>query len=279
MTDIIEKQLVGKRTDMRLCEDGLFASDDFIAVIDGVTSKGRQRWRTNAGDKTQGLSCGGYAKEIILSELENMPREIEKHDFFERLDCALSKAYFADVENDDITEWLRACIVVYSDFHKQVWSLGDCCCMINGKMFDSGKKIDSVLADLRAFVIEKALKDGNLPGQVFENDSGRQAILPFINMQLAFENDSSSRFGYGVLNGHGLKEDFIAVYDIMAGDTVVLASDGYPVLCDTLEKSELELENVLKNDPHCYKLYPETKGVENGNCSFDDRAYIKFSVR
>lgn len=98
-------------------------------------------------------------------------------------------------------------------------------------------------------------------------------------MQLAFENDSSSRFGYGVLNGHGLKEDFIAAYDIMAGDTVVLASDGYPVLCDTLEKSELELENVLKNDPHCYKLYPETKGVENGNCSFDDRAYIKFSVR
>ena len=27
MTDIIEKQLVGKRTDMRLCEDGLFESD------------------------------------------------------------------------------------------------------------------------------------------------------------------------------------------------------------------------------------------------------------
>ena len=102
------------------------------------------------------------------------------------------------------------------------------------------------MADLRAFVIEKALKDGNLPGQVFENDSGRQAILPFINMQLAFENDSSSRFGYGVLNGHGLKEDFIAVYDIMAGDTVVLASDGYPVLCDTLEKASWSLKNVLK---------------------------------
>ena len=33
MTDIIEKQLVGKRTDMRLCEDGLFESDDFIVII------------------------------------------------------------------------------------------------------------------------------------------------------------------------------------------------------------------------------------------------------
>ena len=140
MTDIIEKQLVGKRTDMRLCEDGLFASDDFIAVIDGVTSKGRQRWRTNAGNKTQRAVMRRICEGDNPFELENMPREIEKHDFFERLDCALSKAYFADVENDDITEWLRACIVVYSDFHKQVWSLGDCCCMINGKVFDSGKK-------------------------------------------------------------------------------------------------------------------------------------------
>ena len=279
MTDIIEKQLVGKRADMRQCEDGVFAGGDFIAVIDGVTSKGKQRWKKTGGDKPDGLSCGGYAKEIILSELENMPREIEKHDFFRRLDSALSAAYLAEVENDDITEWLRACIVVYSDFHKQVWSLGDCGCMINGRAFDSSKKIDSVLAQLRAFVIEKALKDGLSINQVVENDRGRQAVLPFINMQLAFENDSSSRFGYGVLNGHGLNEDFITVYDIMAGDTVVLASDGYPVLCDTLEKSERELEDVLKNDPHCYKLYPETKGVENGNCSFDDRAYIKFTVR
>ena len=48
MTDIIEKQLVGKRADMRLCEDGVFAGGDFIAVIDGVTSKGKQRWKRPA---------------------------------------------------------------------------------------------------------------------------------------------------------------------------------------------------------------------------------------
>lgn len=272
MIEIIEKQLIGKRPDMRLCEDGIFISGDFIAVVDGVTSKGRQRWNG-------GLSSGGYAKEIILETLSDIPRETEKEAFFEILNAALSKAYKNGIENDDITEWLRACIVVYSDFHKQIWCLGDCGCMINGRLFDNSKKIDAVLSDLRAFVIEKAVKDGLDESILYTADCGRDAIAPFINMQFAFENDSHSRFGYGVLNGHAPESDFIAVYDVMAGDTVVLGSDGYPKLCDTLEKSERQLALTIKDDPHCFRDFPGTKGIADGNCSFDDRAYIKFTVR
>ena len=37
--EIIEKSIIGKSTDQSLCEDGLFISEDFIAVIDGVTAK------------------------------------------------------------------------------------------------------------------------------------------------------------------------------------------------------------------------------------------------
>lgn len=271
MTEIIERQLIGKRPDPRLCEDGIFVSGDFIAVIDGVTSKGVQRWQ-------DGLSSGGYAKEIILRTLKDIPRETERDEFFKILDRALACAYSSETLHDSITEWLRACIVVYSDFYKQIWSLGDCGCMINGKYRESGKKIDEVLSDLRSLVIEKAVKDGMCEDELYSDDCGRQAITPFINMQLAFENDADSRFGYGVLNGHGVSESFIATYNLSQGDTVVLASDGYPELCDTLEKSERALEKALEADPHCFKKYPGTKGLSQDNCSFDDRSYIRFTV-
>ena len=37
---IIEQFICSKYPDQQTCEDGLFISSDFIAVIDGVTSKG-----------------------------------------------------------------------------------------------------------------------------------------------------------------------------------------------------------------------------------------------
>lgn len=271
MIDLKEKQLVGKRPDQTLCEDGIFISEDFVAVIDGVTSKGKQKWNGN-------LTSGGYAKEIIISELEKMPREITAQDFFTTLDNALYQAYHKDIINDDITEWLRACIVVYSDHHSQIWTVGDCACMINGKLFDNGKRIDSLLSELRSFVLYKNLKDGVSELDIEKDDMGRKAITPFINMQLEFENDYETPFGYPVLNGHGFDIRGLKTYDTIRGDTVVLASDGYPKLCTTLEQSEMMLTSALETDPLCYKKFLGTKGIAPENCSFDDRSYIKFIV-
>ena len=61
--------------------------------------------------------------------------------------------------------------------------------------------------------------------------------------------------------------------------SIVLASDGYPVLKGTLAESERELSEILKNDPLCYKVYCSTKGLKKGNVSFDDRSYIRFSLK
>ena len=41
---IIEQFICSKYPDQKKCEDGLFISSDFIAVIDGVTSKGALTW-------------------------------------------------------------------------------------------------------------------------------------------------------------------------------------------------------------------------------------------
>ena len=40
--EILEKFIFGKKQDK--CEDGYFINDDFIVVVDGVTSKGKKLW-------------------------------------------------------------------------------------------------------------------------------------------------------------------------------------------------------------------------------------------
>jgi glycerophosphoryl diester phosphodiesterase len=59
----------------------------------------------------------------------------------------------------------------------------------------------------------------------------------------------------------------------------VLASDGYPYLKDTLIASEQALQELLQNDPMLFRDYKTTKSVQEGNLSFDDRAYLKILLQ
>lgn len=59
---------------------------------------------------------------------------------------------------------------------------------------------------------------------------------------------------------------------------IVLASDGYPFLKPTLAESEAALEHLIARDPQCIHDFIATKGLEEGNKSFDDRTYIRFKV-
>lgn len=57
-----------------------------------------------------------------------------------------------------------------------------------------------------------------------------------------------------------------------------MASDGYPDLCETLRESEEKLKILLEKDPLMISIYKSTKGLQKGNTSFDDRAYISFDI-
>ena len=65
---------------------------------------------------------------------------------------------------------------------------------------------------------------------------------------------------------------------IRACREVVLASDGYPFLLPTLRDSEEALARQLKDDPQNLSFFLATKGIVEGNLSFDDRAYVRLYV-
>ena len=59
---------------------------------------------------------------------------------------------------------------------------------------------------------------------------------------------------------------------------IVMATDGYPKLFNTLSKTEKYLNYIKKNDPLCYKVFSNVKEIYYGQDSYDDRAYIRFEI-
>jgi hypothetical protein len=55
-------------------------------------------------------------------------------------------------------------------------------------------------------------------------------------------------------------------------------SDGYPVIGPTLAESESTLARLIGLDPWCVKELAGTKGVLEGQVSFDDRAYLRILI-
>lgn len=166
----------------------------------------------------------------------------------------------------------QASIVIYSVRKKELWCLGDCCYLLNGKEHRNTKRVDELLSQLRTFVHEVCVTGG---GKSDWGEDERRAILPFLEQQAWLANKESS-FGYGVFDGSYQALNFIRTIPVKDGDQVVISSDGYPRLFPTLAQSEAYLAGLLAKDPSCFYELRGTKGVLEGNVSYDDRAYLSF---
>lgn len=261
---IIEQFISGKKSDPSLCEDGLFISNDFIAVIDGVTAKSNTLF--------DGMAGGKAAMEKAKEYLKDADPDFTPEELFNGLNNAIRTLYA-----DEPTGEAAVFIVLYNIKHKKIWGLGDCQCLINGAHHSDEKIFDKIVGDVRALVLEIARIEGATDDDLIKNDIGREYITPLLKKQHLLAN-SNSRFGFAVLNGTPFDTEKIYRFDINDGDTVVLASDGYPKIFDTLEKSESYLKHTVDTNPLCDKEFVSTKGLVSGNSSFDDRTYIKFVV-
>lgn len=265
MPVILEQFSMSKSGRQEENEDLIYIDEKYIAVIDGATGKndavfcGKTGGQWSADLAAQALrGCGGHetAETVIEKIQQDMRRFL--------------------AENRTMPDELELCAsaVIYSIFHRQIWSVGDCQYRVDGKLTDNKKKVDDTLGQARALAIRCLLLEGMKEEELLANDLGRQAILPFLKKQKLLEN-ADGEFGYPVLNGRGAVTG-IGLEDIAPGTMIVLASDGYPYLENTLRESEDRLAELLREDPLCYKKFCSTKGLKKGNVSFDDRTYVRF---
>jgi glycerophosphoryl diester phosphodiesterase len=272
---VTEQYLKSKTNIESDCEDAIFISDNFSAVIDGVTSKSRRKFN----NESSGTVCSKLLKKALV-DLHYKSTAFQAVEF-------LTSTVFAMYKDLGIEEHLKnysverasACIVIYSNYKQEIWMVGDCQCRIDNVCYSNFKTIDNLLSNLRSLYIQTELEQGKSCDDLLINDTGREFILPLLERQSLFQNSSNkNEFTYGVIDGFKVPESEIKIIKLSDPKTIILASDGYPRLFKTLEESEEYLKKILDQEPLCYKEFKSTKGLKPGNSSFDDRAYIKMEI-
>lgn len=286
---IIESSIIGKKS-QEACEDGMVVTDDFIAVIDGSTSKTPKHLNPD-------MKNGRYAMMLISEYIrEELKADASVDEFCQGVTAYIyNKVY----EKLGVEEWLKehpeerltASAILYSRTRNEVWMVGDCQAIIDGKLYENGKPYEEKIARKRVELIEQGLSSAE----------ARKQIEPLlIKAMLSGQNQT-----YTVIDGFPIYREGVKVVSVSdsssvqdsvpasdsvpcsdsasASDTIpsssseiVLASDGYPFLKPTLAASEAALAEQIANDPQNIHSFIATKGIVEGNKSFDDRTYIRF---
>ena len=286
---IIESSIIGKKSP-EACEDGMVVTDDFIAVIDGSTSKTPKHLNPD-------MKNGRYAMMLISEYIrEELKADASADDFCQGVTAYIYNKVYEKLGVEERLkehpeERLTASAILYSRTRNEVWMVGDCQAIIDGKLYENGKPYEQEIARKRVELIEQGLSPAE----------ARKQIEPLlIEAMLSGQNQT-----YTVIDGfpiyrEGVKvvsvSDSCSVQDsVPASDSVpcsdsvsasgtffvssseiVLASDGYPFLEPTLAASEAALAEQIANDPQNIHSFIATKGIVEGNKSFDDRTYIRF---
>lgn len=277
---IIEQFTEGKSKE-RPSEDRLCVTNDFCAVIDGSTSKAQP-------NQSGTHSTGWLAAKILSDTLTALPPDIDAYTAAGRFTKAIAEYY----EVHHITRTVRlhpeqrltASIVVYSRQRKEIWLYGDCQFRLAGRTYTHSKKVDNILSGIRADIVHYLLRHGMTQEELQRHDLGRALIYSALRDQCAFQNASRDiPYAYPVIDGFDIRREQIVVHKLPPRRNgskpmdIILATDGYPVLCDTLEETETRLHIILRADPLMTDLYPSTKGLTAGARSFDDRTYLSFT--
>lgn len=274
---ISEKFLKGKFNDEQKCEDAIFISENFIAIIDGATSKAPNQ----AGDQ---ITSGKRAGLLISEALPTVSPDADMLSTINSFNGLITGYYqqHQGIEHyrNNPTERLTASIVIYSKSKKELWMIGDCIALINGQLITNSKKPDEVCAQLRSAHISSLLAKGKATiGELLITDAGREFVLPLLKWATQFQNCGyEHEFAHSVIDGFPVSEKLTKCIKVDNGAKVVLCSDGYPEIKETLQEAEDVLEHILRNDPLCIDLFKSTKGLRKDSISFDDRSYISLVV-
>lgn len=273
---IEERFLASKTGKAEDNEDAIHISDSFVAVIDGATSKTARLW--------QGRTSGQLAAHLLHEALGQLPEDATLQQAIEHLSEAIRGIYMRDrmleMVASNPVERITASLAMASLRRKEVWLIGDCACIVGGRRITNRKAIDRVLAEARSAYLESELLRGKSIDDLRAHDTGREFIFPLLERQTLFQNTTSANaYSYAVLDGFPIPTRQIRICPIPpAPTTVVLATDGYPALHESLAVSERALQRIIERDPLLMRQYKSTKGVQAGNISYDDRAFVRFSI-
>ena len=292
---IIESSIIGKKSP-EACEDGMVVTDDFIAVIDGSTSKTPKHLNPD-------MKNGRYAMMLISEYIrEELKTDASVDEFCQGVTAYIYNKVYEKLGVEERLkehpeERLAASAILYSRTRNEVWMVGDCQAIIAGKLYENGKPYEEKIARKRVELIAQGLSPAEARKQiepllVEAMLSGQNQTYTVIDgfpiyregVKVVSVSDSSSvQDSVPASDSCSVQDPVSCSGSASASDTIpsssseiVLASDGYPFLEPTLAASEAALAEQIANDPQNIHSFIATKGIVEGNKSFDDRTYIRF---
>lgn len=286
---IIESCIIEKKS-QEACEDGMVVTDDFIAVIDGSTSKTPKHLNPD-------MKNGRYAMMLISEYIrEELKADASVDDFCQGVTAYIYNKVYEKLGVEERLkehpeERLTASAILYSRTRNEVWMVGDCQAIIDGKLYENGKPYEEKIARKRVELIAQGLSPAE----------ARKQIEPLLIKAML----SGQNLTYTVIDGFPIYREGVKVVSVsdsssvqdsvpasdsvpcsdsasasgtisVSSSEIVLASDGYPFLKPSLAASEAALAEQIANDPQNIRSFIATKGIVEGNKSFDDRTYIRF---
>ncbi|RGE47637.1 hypothetical protein MHD_09035 [Mannheimia granulomatis] len=169
----------------KVCEDGLFFNDHYLAVFDGATDK--------SGKKYYGKKGGRISRDIIQEVFQSLPAGTDKEKIIALINAKFKEFYDKnpDVDFKNMPHFRPTATLIWYDFTKnELVAIGDSKARIdNIKYNDGGKYVDELNSALRV----KILKDLQLTNeQIEENDIGRFYIMPLLTRQSEFQNNPNA---------------------------------------------------------------------------------------
>lgn len=216
--------------------------------------------------------------QLTAHYIRRMPKDTTCEGFLRGVTAYIRKHYkksmlprLAEHPEDRLT----CSAIVFSRLNREIWMVGDCQCLINGELFDNPKPAEAELAAMRAEEVKRLLAEGMTQDELLCNDIARQVMIPRM-----VESMKQQNITYSVIDGFPIARQAIKIIplDFRPWD-IVLASDGYPTLCPTLEESEQKLQEQREKDPlNIGPDFQATKAFHPDYNSFDDRSYLRLKV-
>ena len=221
-----------------ISEDRIVTASGFFAVIDGCS---------NHSGKTFNSHTPGYiAAKLVAEAIDSFPFDIDAKSAIDMCNQAIFDWY----KKNDLVDQMKA--------HPEMRPS----CYV------------AIYSDLRSFLIRSFQMKGFGNEDIFLGDDLTRIIS---DNQPLFQNTTDDLFGYSAIDGFYLEKNNLKIRKVDENvSEIVLSSDGYPKLFNSLALSEEWLKRVLSSDPLCYKENLSVKGVKPGFVSYDDRSYLRF---
>lgn len=255
------------------CEDVIATTDAFTAVFDGATDV--------SGLLIDGVSGGRLAAVTAAEALDDLAADADVHAAVSHLSARLAERNFLN-ESQPLSvgrDRPSTAMLVFSHVRRQLWRIGDSGFAADDLVDLPDKPLDRLAYGLRAAYTHALLAGGADPADLAVNDPGFELLKPLYVAQRNLTNQQVP-YGYGALDGSSVPEQYIECIEVPEGaQRLVLVSDGYPFILESLQATEDALAELMSRDPLGITEWPRPLGIGPLVEAFDDRAWVELDIR